>query len=71
MALGSVKAGVVLTRSDAPGSKVINDGEPAVTLAGPPMELLLFLYGRRDHARVEITGDAGARAALDAAALDI
>lgn len=69
LALGSVKAGVVLARSDADESKVVNDGEPAVTLTGPPMELLLFLYGRRDHARVEITGDPVARAALDAASL--
>lgn len=71
LALGSVKAGVVLARSDADESKVVNDGEPAVTLTGPPMELLLFLYGRRDHARVEITGDPFARTALDAASLDV
>lgn len=31
-------------------------GGPAVTLAGPPEEVLLFLFGRQAHARVELTG---------------
>jgi len=64
--------GVLLRRAGAPRSQVVaSKGEPAVTVTGEPMELLLFLFGRRDHARVEVTGDTAARAALDAASLDV
>ncbi|SDK54148.1 TIGR03085 family protein [Glycomyces sambucus] len=35
-------------------------------LTGPPVELLLYLSGRREAARVEVAGDPGAVAALDA-----
>jgi uncharacterized protein (TIGR03085 family) len=31
-------------------------GGPAVTISGGPGELLLFLFGRQAHARVELTG---------------
>ena len=41
-------------------------GESTVTISGEPMELLLCLFGRRDHARVEIGGDPTAIALLDA-----
>ena len=37
-----------------------------MTISGEPMELLLDLFGRRDHARVEIGGDPTAIALLDA-----
>jgi uncharacterized protein (TIGR03085 family) len=33
-------------------------GEPAARLAGPPGELLLYLFGRQDAAHVEVTGPA-------------
>ena len=39
-------------------------GEPAARIAGPPGELLLYLFGRRDAADVEVSGPA---AAVDAA----
>jgi len=66
-----VAAGVVLQRADASGVAVVaSEGEPAATVTGEPMELLLFLLGRREHARVEISGDPAARRAMDAAALD-
>ena len=42
-----------------------------MTISGEPMELLLYLFGRRDHARVEITGDATAIALLDAFNLEV
>lgn len=72
MALRSLDTGVVLQRSDAPRARlVVGDAERAATVTGEPMELLLFLFGRRDHARVEITGDAAAHAALDAANLEV
>lgn len=35
-------------------------GEPAARLAGTPGELLLYLFGRQDAARVEISGPAAA-----------
>ncbi len=79
--------GVVLRRSDAPDTDipdtdapdsdrqdaviVASKGGDAVTLTGEPMELLLYLFGRRDHARVEISGSASARAALAEASLAV
>ena len=35
-------------------------GKPAACIAGPPGELLLFLFGRRAAAQVEVTGPAAA-----------
>ena len=35
-------------------------GEPAARVAGPPGELLLFLFGRQDAAQVEVSGPAAA-----------
>lgn len=72
MSFRGLEAGVVLTRSDAARSSfVANGGEPAVTVTGEPMELLLYLFGRRRHARVEVTGDPAAVAALKAAQLSV
>ena len=42
-------------------------GPSTVTLTGEPMELLLYLFGRREHARVDLGGDADAVAAARAA----
>jgi uncharacterized protein (TIGR03085 family) len=44
----------------APGRESVTAGRggPPVTLAGEPGEVLLFLTGRQDHARVELTGPA-------------
>jgi uncharacterized protein (TIGR03085 family) len=64
--------GVVLRRSGTPRSSVVAaKGEPAVTIFGEPLELLLYLFGRRDHAVVKITGDPAARAALDLMSLEV
>jgi uncharacterized protein (TIGR03085 family) len=38
------------------GSLDAGRGGPQVDLLGPPAELLLFLSGRQDHARVELAG---------------
>jgi len=35
-------------------------GQPAVRIAGPPGELLLYLFGRQDAAQVEVSGPASA-----------
>jgi uncharacterized protein (TIGR03085 family) len=50
-------AGVVLRRPDG-GEIVAKAGTPSVTVSGLPSEILLFAYGRQDHARVELVGDA-------------
>jgi uncharacterized protein (TIGR03085 family) len=73
LALRSVDAGVVLRRSDdtAHSSVVAAKGDTTATITGEPLELLLFLFGRGDHARVEITGDPTALAALEAASLRV
>jgi uncharacterized protein (TIGR03085 family) len=49
-----VRGGVLLRRTDADGAeKRIGDG--GRTLAGEPLELLLWTSGRRDVARVEVS----------------
>jgi uncharacterized protein (TIGR03085 family) len=62
---------VVLRRSDRPEVKpsVHGSGDTEVTLTGEPMELLLFASGRRQHARVDLTGDPDAISALAATSL--
>lgn len=42
-------------------------GTPEATLTGPAGELILFLYGRGDHAAVELTGAPSALSAVQAA----
>ena len=71
-AFRSVGVGVVLHRSDAKRSTVVaSKGEPVATVTGEPLELLLYVFGRRDHAAVEVTGDAAAVSALAAASLEV
>jgi uncharacterized protein (TIGR03085 family) len=59
---------VELHRTDRPRAEplVPSTGDSTVTISGEPMELLLCLFGRRDHARVEVGGDPTAVALLDA-----
>lgn len=52
------------------GAAVVGKG-PEVTLQGEPVELLLYLFGRRAAAEVELTGAPEARAALESAALGL
>ncbi|MET0694252.1 MAG: TIGR03085 family metal-binding protein [Propionibacteriaceae bacterium] len=56
--------GVVLARPTG-GSHVIKKGEDAVTLTGDPVELALYLNGRREAARVEVSGAPEAVARFD------
>jgi uncharacterized protein (TIGR03085 family) len=59
-------------RLRAPGRPVVEVGRgPAVELAGEPVELSLYLFGRRRHAAVEPQGDAAAVAALEGADLGV
>ena len=51
----------------APGCDAhqVRKGDPAVVLAGEPVELLLYVSGRRESARVEISGPPDAVARFD------
>ncbi|MGY1824367.1 TIGR03085 family metal-binding protein [Geodermatophilus sp. SYSU D00079] len=54
-ATGRVPGGLRLRRSDVPGMvRRISRAEPATTVEGEPLELLLWASGREDVARVEI-----------------
>jgi hypothetical protein len=68
IAFRGLACGVELHRTDRPRAEplVPSTGDSTVTISGEPMELLLRLFGRRDHARVEIGGDPTAVALLDA-----
>jgi uncharacterized protein (TIGR03085 family) len=55
LALRRTPASVTVTAPGV-GSYRAGRGGPAVVLAGEPAELLLFLFGRQAHARVDLTG---------------
>lgn len=55
--------GVVLRRPDGQ-TVVARRGSPVVTVTGEPSELLLFLHGRQDAAKVELDGEKDAIARL-------
>ncbi|MFI9610183.1 TIGR03085 family metal-binding protein [Streptomyces sp. NPDC052023] len=59
-----VPTGLVLRRPDGQ-TAVAHRGTPVVTVTGEPSELLLFLYGRQNAAKVDIDGDADAIAKLE------
>ncbi|WP_238437059.1 MULTISPECIES: TIGR03085 family metal-binding protein [unclassified Frankia] len=68
-----VPFGLVLGRTDSttspvasgPSRVVARKGEPAVTLRGPAAELLLYGFGRRSAAQIEVTGDPALIATLE------
>jgi uncharacterized protein (TIGR03085 family) len=49
--------GIVLEPDDAHGPIVAKQAEPSVTVRGPVGELVMFVYGRQTHSRVELFGD--------------
>ncbi|MEO3858307.1 TIGR03085 family metal-binding protein [Acrocarpospora sp. B8E8] len=49
--------GVVLRRADTGDKAGAKMAEPAVVVTGEAQELLLFAFGRQDHARVTLDGD--------------
>jgi uncharacterized protein (TIGR03085 family) len=53
------------------GERANGSGEPRAELHGPPLELLLYLSGRRSVAEVELTGPAPAVAAVEQAAFGL
>jgi uncharacterized protein (TIGR03085 family) len=70
LSFGRTTFGVTLTRPDGE-STVATAGEPTAVLTGEPAELLLYLFGRRDHARVELSGPPEALDQLAATTLDV
>jgi uncharacterized protein (TIGR03085 family) len=70
LSLHGTSFGVTLTRPDGE-SIVARSGEPMAVLTGEPAELLLFLFGRRDHARVDLSGPPEALDQLAGTALDV
>jgi uncharacterized protein (TIGR03085 family) len=63
------KIGLVLARPD--GTTIVSGQEPAARIAGEPMEIVLYLFGRGAHADVAITGDPEAVEAYRAAKLGL
>ncbi|UGQ10090.1 TIGR03085 family metal-binding protein [Yinghuangia sp. ASG 101] len=58
--LRKAPVGVELRRTDTAEEAQpvrVRKGEPTATLAGPPAELLLYVYGRKDEALVTVEGD--------------
>ncbi len=63
-------AGVEIKTPDG-RTATLKKGTPVATLTGKPSELVLYLFGRRAVADVDISGDNAARAALAHAKLGI
>ncbi len=61
--------GVVLRRAGTGQKAGAKMKDPAVVVTGPAQELLLFAFGRQDHARVALDGDAAAMEQLMGARL--
>ncbi|TFH19778.1 MAG: TIGR03085 family protein, partial [Acidimicrobiales bacterium] len=53
----SSSVGIVLAPDDGRATIVAKQAEPSVTVSGSVGELVLFVYGRQAHSRVEVTGD--------------
>jgi len=70
LAFRQIDCGVVLTR---PGgdSIVAKSGDPAAVLTGEPAELLLYVFGRKQQARVKLTGPPEARRCLTDTDLEV
>jgi uncharacterized protein (TIGR03085 family) len=67
----SAKVGVVLERSDTGERQVLKDAPASVVVRGLPAELVLFVYGRKPQARVELEGADADVAALTGADLGV
>jgi uncharacterized protein (TIGR03085 family) len=55
--LRSAPGGIELVRSDTGQRHTVRPGQPVLTLTGAPQELLIYMFGRRDHALVSLEGD--------------
>jgi uncharacterized protein (TIGR03085 family) len=66
--LRSAPGGIELVRSDTGQHRTVRAAAPGrstLTLTGAPQELLLYMFGRRDHALVTRDGDADGRQVLE------
>ena len=63
--------GVVAERTDTADRAVLAKGDREVVVRGLPSEIALYVYGRKEQARVELVGDADDVAALEAKKLGI
>ena len=66
--LRAAPGGIELVRSDTGQRRIVRaavQGQPTLTLSGAPQELLLYMFGRRDHALVERDGDAQGHQVLE------
>lgn len=63
--------GIVLEPDDGHEPVVAKDAEPSVTVRGPVGELVMFVFGRQAHSRVELFGDDTTIAAANDASFGI
>jgi uncharacterized protein (TIGR03085 family) len=66
--LRAAPGGIELVRADTGQRRVVRAAvpdQPTLTLTGAPQELLLYMFGRRDHALVERDGDAEGRQVVE------
>ncbi len=63
--------GIVLEPTDDHEPIVAKDAEPSVTVRGPVGELVMFVYGRQAHSRVEVFGDDSSVASANSAEFGI
>jgi len=70
MSFGGTTFGVTLARPSGE-TTVATSGEPMVVLTGEPAELLLYLFGRREHALVHLSGPPEALEQLGSTSLDV
>lgn len=66
--LRSAPGGIELIRSDTGQhhtARATQPGQSVLTLTGAPQELLLYMFGRRDHALVHREGDTKGRQVLE------
>jgi uncharacterized protein (TIGR03085 family) len=63
--------GVTIENSATGSRAVLKEGSPTVTVRGLPGEVALFVFGRKQQARVELLGDDDAVAGLSATSLGI
>lgn len=66
----SCPVGLAIEPEGAPGAR-LKSGDPTVAIAGPIGEIVLFLYGRKAVAQVELDGPADAVEAVRAASFGI
>jgi len=67
----SSPVGVTIANTVTGSTAELTSGVPSVTVRGLPSEVTLYVFGRREQARVELLGDDDAVARLNAHALGI